>query len=70
MARAIMEKNGVEVEVLRPVDYDIAYRVGPAIRTHGGPNDAWPGMLEKVLAAQLLVVVSSISWVRFLEAGL
>ena len=25
MARAIMEKNGVEVEVLRPVDYDIAY---------------------------------------------
>ena len=70
MARAIMEQNGVEVEVLRPVDYDIAYGVGPAIRTHGGPNDAWPGMLEKVLAAQLLVVASSISWVRCLEAGL
>ena len=38
--------------------------------THGGPNDAWPGMREKVLAAQLLVVASSISWVRCLEAGL
>ena len=46
-----MEKNGVEVEVLRPVDYDIAYGVGPALRRHGGPNDAWPGMLEKVLTA-------------------
>ena len=28
-----------------------------------------PGMLEKVVAAQLLVVASSISSVRFLEAG-
>ena len=51
IALAIMEKNGVEVEVLRPVDYDIAYGVGPALRRHGGPNDAWPGMLEKVLTA-------------------
>ena len=29
MARAIMEKNGVEVEVLRPVDNDIATALGP-----------------------------------------
>ena len=48
MARAIMEKNGVEVEGLRPVDYD----------------------REKALAAQLLFVASSISWIIFLEAGL
>ena len=40
MARAIVEKNGVEVEVLRPVAYDIAYGVGPAMRAHGRPNDA------------------------------
>jgi len=46
-----MEKNGVEVKVPRPVDYDIAYGVGPAIRRHGGPNETWPGMLEKVLTA-------------------
>jgi hypothetical protein len=25
ISRAIMEKNGVEVEVLRPIDYDIAH---------------------------------------------
>ena len=27
ISRAIMEKNGVSVEELRPVDYDIAYGV-------------------------------------------
>jgi hypothetical protein len=36
IARAIMEKNGVEVEVLRP----IAYGVGPVMRAYGRPNDA------------------------------
>ena len=69
MARAIREKNGVEVAVLRPVD-NIAYSVGPAIRMHGGPNNTWPGMREKMLATQLLVVTSSLSWARCLEAGL
>ncbi len=29
ISRAIMEKNGVSAEVLRPVDYDIAYGVTP-----------------------------------------
>ena len=60
IARAIVEKNGVEVAVLRPVDDDIAYGVWPAMRKHGGPNDAWPGILEKMLAAQILVVASPI----------
>ena len=41
MAWAIMEKNGIEVEVLRPVDDDIAYGVGPAIRMHRGAWGAW-----------------------------
>ena len=60
ISRAIVEKNGVEVEVLRPVDYDIAYGVWPAMLAHGGPNDAWPGILEKMLATQILVVASPI----------
>ena len=46
-------KNGLKVAVLRPAAYDIAYGVWPAMLAHGGPNDAWPGMLEKVLAAQI-----------------
>jgi hypothetical protein len=64
-----MEKKGVEVEVLRPVAYDIAYGARPAMRTHGRPSAAWPGKRKKVLTAQLMVVASSIFGVRFLEAG-
>jgi multimeric flavodoxin WrbA len=60
ISRGILEKNGVEVEVLRPVDYDIAYGVWPDMRKHGWPSDEWPGILEKVLAAQILVVASPI----------
>ena len=60
MARAIVEKNGVEVAVLRPVVVDIAYGVWPVMLAHGGPNDAWPGILEKMLAARILVVASPI----------
>ena len=30
LSREIMEQHGVSVEVLRPVDYDIAYGVWPA----------------------------------------
>ena len=61
ISRAIVEKNGVEVAVLRPVDDDIAYGVWPAMLAHGGPNDAWPGMLEKVLAAQIGLKLEKLS---------
>lgn len=35
IAKTIMEKNGVSVELLRPVDYDIATRVYPDMTEHG-----------------------------------
>ena len=35
ISRTIMEKNGVSVEELRPVDYDIAYGVQPDMKEHG-----------------------------------
>jgi hypothetical protein len=70
IARAIMEKKGVEVEVLRPVDYDIAYGARPAMRTHGRPSVAWPGKRKKVLTAQLMVVASSIFWGQIPRSGL
>ena len=60
MSKAIMEKNGVAVEVLRPVDYDIAYGVWPDMTEHGWEKDDWPQILEKVMAADILVVTSSI----------
>ena len=60
MSKAIMEKNGVAVEVLRPVDYDIAYGVWPDMTEHGWEKDDWPQILEKVMVADILVVTSSI----------
>ena len=55
-----MEKNGVSVEVLRPVDYDIAYGVYPDMTGHGWERDEWPGIYEKVEAANILVITSPI----------
>ncbi len=60
ISRAIMEKNGLAVEVLRPVDHDIATGVWPDMTEHGWERDDWPPIYEKVKAAEILVVTSSI----------
>lgn len=60
ISRAIMEKHGVVVEVLRPVDLEIAYGVYPDMTEHGWERDDWPGVLEKVMAADILVLCSPI----------
>jgi multimeric flavodoxin WrbA len=60
ISRTIMEKNGVSAEVLRPVDFPIAFGVSPDMTEHGWDEDAWPGLLEKVLAADILVLTTPI----------
>ena len=60
VSKAIMEKHGVAVEVLRPVDHDIAYGVYPDMTEHGWETDEWPEILEKVMAADILVLASPI----------
>ncbi len=57
---AIMEKNGVTTEVLRPVDFDLAHGVQPDMREHGWATDDWPDLLKKVMAADILVIGTSI----------
>jgi multimeric flavodoxin WrbA len=59
-SRAIMEKNAVAVEVLRPVDYAVAYGVYPDMTEHGWESDDWPQVYEKVKAAKILVITSPI----------
>lgn len=56
ISKTIMEKNGVEVEILRPVDYSIAFGVYPDMTKKGWDRDDWPDILEKVLNADILVV--------------
>ena len=58
--RQIMEKNGVSVEVIRPVDYNIAYGVYPDMTEYGWAQDDWPMIYEKVIAANILVIGSPI----------
>ncbi|MFC1800037.1 flavodoxin family protein [Candidatus Eisenbacteria bacterium] len=53
---AIMEKNGVSVEILRPVDYSIAHGVYPDMTEHGFDKDDWPEISRKVMAADILVI--------------
>lgn len=57
---AIMEKNGVSVEVLRPVDFNIAYGVWGDMTEHGWQEDAWPEIYQKVQEADILVLTSPI----------
>ncbi|MEX2468078.1 MAG: flavodoxin family protein [Gemmatimonadota bacterium] len=59
-ARAIMEKQGVSVDVIRAVDHDIAYGVYPDMTEHGWDEDAWPEIQEKVMAAEILVLCTPI----------
>jgi multimeric flavodoxin WrbA len=60
ISKAIMEKNGVTVDVLRPVDYDIAYGVYPDMTQQGWERDDWPAIYQQVKAADILVITSPI----------
>jgi multimeric flavodoxin WrbA len=60
LAVAIMERNGVSVEVIRAVDHQIATGVYPDMTEHGWDQDDWPQIFEKVMAADILVLLSPI----------
>jgi multimeric flavodoxin WrbA len=60
ISTAILEKNGVSVECIRPVDDDIASGVWPDMMEHGWDNDDWPRISREVMAADILVIGSSI----------
>ncbi len=57
---AVMEKQGVSVEVIRAIDHPIATGVYPDMTEHGWDEDAWPEISAKVLAADILVLLSPI----------
>jgi multimeric flavodoxin WrbA len=57
---AVMEKQGVSVEVIRAIDHDIATGVYPDMTEHGWDRDDWPEIFDKVIAADILVLLSPI----------
>jgi multimeric flavodoxin WrbA len=60
ISRGIMEKHGVDVEVIRSIDHDIAVGVWPDMTEHGWATDDWPALYQKVLAADILVLCGPI----------
>jgi multimeric flavodoxin WrbA len=60
ISRAIMEKNGVAVTELRPVDHDLAVGVWGDMTEHGWETDDWPEIYALVKAADILVITSPI----------
>ncbi|WP_338930671.1 flavodoxin family protein [Streptomyces netropsis] len=59
-SRAVMEARGVTTALVRAVDHDIATGVWPDMTEHGWEHDAWPGLYEKVMAADILVLAGPI----------
>lgn len=48
------KKDGVESEIVRLVDLDIK----PGVKSDEGKGDDWPGVREKILGADILVMVT------------
>ncbi|MFC5952949.1 flavodoxin family protein [Streptomyces pratens] len=59
-SRAVMDAAGVTTDLIRAVDHDIAPGVHPDMTEHGFATDAWPGLYEKVMAADILVLAGPI----------
>jgi multimeric flavodoxin WrbA len=56
----IMERTGVSVELVRAVDHSIATGVQPDMTDYGWDEDDWPAIFDKVMAADILVLLSPI----------
>lgn len=53
-----LRDNGVRSQIIRLVDFDI-----PAgTKSRMGPGDDWPGILEKILAADIIIFATPIWW--------
>jgi multimeric flavodoxin WrbA len=56
----LMQKLGVGVDLVRAVDHDIAPGVQPDMREHGAEVDEWPAIQERVMDADVLVLMTPI----------
>jgi multimeric flavodoxin WrbA len=60
ISQGIMEKHGVNTEIIRTIDQDIAVGVWPDMREHGWKTDEWPEIFKRVMAADILVLAGPI----------
>ncbi len=60
LSAGLMRGRGVEVDMIRAVDHDIAVGVQPDMTEHGAASDEWPALFERVMAADILVLAGPI----------
>jgi multimeric flavodoxin WrbA len=61
ISQGIMEKHGVQTELIRTIDHpDIATGVWPDMREHGWDKDEWPDILKRVMDADILILAGPI----------
>ena len=56
LSMGIMERNSVSVDCFRATDHEIATGVWDDMTEHGWERDEWPKLLERVMAADILVI--------------
>jgi len=56
----IMRKHGVDVDIVRLVDHEVATGVWPDMTEHGWAVDEWPAIQAQVWAADILVIAGPI----------
>ena len=56
VAGDIMSRNGVSMDHIPAASQQIAYGVYPDMTEHGWDRDDWPTLLEKVAAADILII--------------
>jgi multimeric flavodoxin WrbA len=57
---AMMQAAGVHVDVMRAVDHELAPGVAPDMTVHGAVRDDWPQLYARVVAADILVMMTPI----------
>jgi multimeric flavodoxin WrbA len=60
ISQHIMEKHGIQTQLVRPVDHDIAPGVYPDMTEHGFKTDEWPSIQKEIMAADILVLCGPI----------
>jgi len=60
LSMTIMRRTGVEVQLIRAIDHEIATGVWPDMTEHGWERDDWPAIFETVMAADILVLMTPI----------
>ena len=60
VAAGVMRAQQVAVEIVRPVDLELAPGVMPDMTEHGFERDDWPQLCRQVMAADILVLCTPI----------